>query len=104
MTGDEEHRELERYTAELERLLAGDDLTPDTRARSIAALIETDALTQAADRVSLAADTTLSDTMPLVLEAVRSFGEVAQTLASALEGFGDPATALTAGLWRLPDR
>jgi hypothetical protein len=35
--------ELERYTAELKQLLAGPDLSPDTRARSLAALIEADA-------------------------------------------------------------
>ena len=39
----DEYEQLERYTAELKRLLAGRELSPDTRARSLAALIEADA-------------------------------------------------------------
>jgi hypothetical protein len=33
--------ELERYATELKQLLAGPGLSPDTRARSLAALVET---------------------------------------------------------------
>lgn len=100
----EERRETERYAAELKQLLAGSGLSPDTRARSLAALIEADAVTRAADKVHTAANTTLGDTMPLLMSTVESFGEKAQNLAWALQEFGAPAENLAAGLRRLPDR
>jgi hypothetical protein len=36
------YEELEQYNDELKELLAGGDLSPDTRARCLAALIEAD--------------------------------------------------------------
>ena len=81
--------ELDRYEAELRQLLAGKDLSPDTRAQSLAALILADALTSAANKMNGAAQTTLGDTMPLILQAVQTFGEKAQQLAWSLDTF-DP--------------
>ncbi len=60
-------------------------------------------MTEAAGKVHSAAQT-LGDTVPLLLDAVRSFGEKAQNLAWALDGFGEPASQLAEGLQRLPDR
>ncbi len=61
-------------------------------------------MTEAAGKVHSAAQTTVGDTMPLLLDAVRSFGEKAQNLAWALDGSGEPASQLAEGLQRLPDR
>jgi hypothetical protein len=99
----EHYKEMDRYTAELKQLLAGSDLSPDTRARSLAALIETDALSDAAGKIDMAAQTIRDDVMGLLLSAARSFGENAQALALALHGFEDPANLLASRLGRLPD-
>jgi hypothetical protein len=61
-------------------------------------------MTQTAERVYSAAETTMGDTMTLVLNAVHSFGEDARDLSEALRSFEYSANALTAGLDRLPDQ
>lgn len=104
MSWFQEREEMRRYKAELKELLGGSGLSPDTRARSLAALIVADAVTEAAGKMHSAAQTTRGDTMPLLLDAVRSFAEKAQNLAWALEGFAEPASQLADGLQRLPDR
>jgi hypothetical protein len=52
----ENRTEMARYIAELKQLLAGTALSPDARARALAALIEADAMTQAADQMHTAAE------------------------------------------------
>jgi hypothetical protein len=52
----ENRTEMARYIAELKQLLAGTALSPDARARALAALIEADAITQAADQMHTAAE------------------------------------------------
>jgi hypothetical protein len=47
----ENRTEMARYIAELKQLLAGTALSPDARARALAALLEADAMTQAADQM-----------------------------------------------------
>ena len=78
-------REMENYTKELKQLLAGSDLTPDTRARCLAALIEADALSHAAHQIHSAAQITMGDTVPLLVSAFKSFGDNARELSLALQ-------------------
>jgi hypothetical protein len=99
----EDRAEMERHIAELKQLLDGPGLPPEVRARSLAALIEAAVVTQAADQVHSAATTTLGDAMPLLLDAVRSFGEKAERLAWAMQRFDESANQLSASLQRLPE-
>ena len=80
----ENRTEMARYIAELKQLLAGTALSPDARARALAALIEADAMTQAADQMHTAAEIARDDTMPVLLRAAQSFGDKAASLAWAL--------------------
>lgn len=98
----ERYEEMERYEAELKQLLAGRDLSPDTLASSLAALILADAMTEASGRMHSAAQTTLGDTMPLLADAARSFGEKAERLAWTLQRFDEAANQLSTALHRLP--
>ena len=50
---------MDRYVAELKQVLGGTGLSPDVRARSLAALIEAGAMTRAADKPHSAANTTV---------------------------------------------
>ena len=70
----ERRLEMERHTAELKRLLAQGDLSPDTRARALAALIEADAAVRAEG----------------LANALRSFSDVAELLAMSLDRFPRP--------------
>jgi hypothetical protein len=100
----EDSAEMDRYIAELKQLLGGTALSPDTRARSLAALIAADAMMEAANTVQSAANTTLGDTMPLLLDAAQSFGEKAESLAWALRRFDESASRLSSSLDSWPER
>jgi len=98
MRWNDDRTEMARYIAELKQLLGGTALSPDARARALAALIEAGAMTQAADRVNTAAQLTRDDTVPLMLSTARSFGEKAESLAWALGRFDESASRLSASL------
>jgi hypothetical protein len=100
----ENRTEMARYIAELKQLLAGTALSPDARARALAALIEADAMTQAADQMHTAAEMARDDTMPVLLGAAQSFGEKAQSLAWALQRFDESASRLSSSLDSWPER
>jgi hypothetical protein len=99
----ENRTEMARYIAGLKQLLGGTALSPDARARALAALIEADAMTQAADQMHTAAEMARDDTMPVLLGAAQSFGEKAERVwpgrysASTSQLAGCPP-AWTAGL------
>ena len=90
----ENRSEMARYIAELKQLLGGTALSPDARARALAALIEADAMTQAADQMHTAAEMARDDTMPVLLGAARSFGEKAESLAWALQRWSRPRSGV----------
>ncbi len=98
----DDRAELNRYIAELKKLLSGTGLSPDTRARSLAALIEASAMTLAADQVHTAAAMTRDDTMPLLHGTARLFAERAEGLTGALQRFNESASQLSLALRRLP--
>jgi hypothetical protein len=104
MGWNEDRTEMARYIAELKQLLTGTALSPDARARALAALIEADAMTQAADQVHTAAELTRDDTVPLMLATARSFGEKAESLAWALRRFDESASRLSSSLDSWPER
>lgn len=84
-----DYDEIRKYTAELKQLLSGGSLTADTRARALASLIEADAMADAAQKIHSAAQTTLGDTMTLVLQAVESFRASARDLGVDLHRLPD---------------
>jgi hypothetical protein len=77
---------------------------PAASARALAALIEADAMTQAADQMHTAAEMARDDTMPVLLGAAQSFGEKAQSLAWALQRFDESASRLSSSLDSWPER
>jgi hypothetical protein len=95
---------MARYIAELKQLLGATALSPDARARALAALIEADAMTQAADHMHTAAEMARDDPMPVLLGAARSFGENAESLAWALQRSGESASRLSSSLDSWPER
>ena len=100
----ENRTEMARYIAELKQLLGGKALSPDARARALAALIEADAMTQAADQMHTAAEIARDDTMPVLPGAAQSFGEKAESLAWALQRFDESASRLSSSLDSWPER
>jgi hypothetical protein len=100
----ENRTEMARYIAELKQLPGGTALSPDARARALAALIEADAMTQAADQMHTAAEMARDDTMPVLPGATRSFGEKAESLALALQRFDESASRLSPSLDSWPER
>ena len=101
----ENRTEMARYIAELKQLLAGDSPVPGcARARALAALIEADAMTQAADQMHTAAEIARDDTMPVLLRAAQSFGDKAASLAWALQRFDESASRLSSSLDSWPER
>jgi hypothetical protein len=104
MGWNEDRTEMARYIAELKQLLGGTTLSPDARARALAALIEANAMTEAADQVRTAAELTRDDTVPLMLATARSFGEKAESLAWALKRFDESASRLSSSLDSWPER
>lgn len=76
--------EMRVYRAELKRLLAGRDLSPDTRARCLASLIDAGTFEEAAHKIHIASQTLLHDTMPLVMSTADGLGEKADNLAQAI--------------------
>ena len=100
----ENRTEMARYIAELKQLLAGTALSPDARARALAALIEADAMTQAADQMHTAAEMARDDTMPVLLRAAQSFGDKAASLAWALQRFDESASRLSSSMDSWPER
>jgi hypothetical protein len=100
----EDRAEMDRYVAELKQLLAGTGLSPDARARGLAALIEAGAMTRAADKLHSAANTAAGDVVPLLLEAAQTFAERAGNLAWALQRFDESANQLSSSLDRWPEQ
>jgi len=86
--------QLETYIAELKRLLAAGGLTPDTRARCLASLIDAEVLPGAAQQLHQAVESATWDTLPQMTSAATRFAEAARPLTEAL----------TQALGRLPDR
>ncbi|MHB1430635.1 MAG: hypothetical protein ACYCVZ_00745 [Streptosporangiaceae bacterium] len=102
MTDDADHYQaMRRYVTELKQLLDDPGLTPDTRARCLASLIDADTFTETADTLRRAAAEMTGDAAPLFTSAVRMFGDKAGALARALEGFREPAEDLAAQLRRM---
>jgi hypothetical protein len=95
------YQEMHRYVTELKELLAGPDLTADTRARCLASLIDAGTFEDAARTMRVASQELTGDAVPPFASAVRMFAARVDALGEALNGFREPAEDLAAQLRRM---